>query len=184
MYCLLIYISWIQTEPGASEFKCYTSLYLIFTRNEFMSKCIHMFRCHENTLSKITEKKLTCCGVCCVSPPTDHYDGTGAIPRGGLARPDAHQPLQPQRCELQRTAANVDVHRAQLCRTYTPHCSQAPTVSWFPRPDLAGPCLGGSPPPGTDCFLISKLIGRQLGILHTVFWVEHKSRQALGSPRA
>ena len=33
-------------------------------------------------------------GVC---PPTDHYDGTGAIPRGGTARPDAHQPLQPQR---------------------------------------------------------------------------------------
>ena len=60
---------------------------------------------------KSLKKKLTCCGVCCVSPPTDHYDGTGAIPRGGLARPDAHQPLQPQRCELQRTAANVDVHR-------------------------------------------------------------------------
>ena len=33
-------------------------------------------------------------GVCA---PTDHYDGTGAIPRGGPARPDAHQPLQPQR---------------------------------------------------------------------------------------
>ena len=75
-------------------------------------------------------------------------------------------------------------YRAQLCRTYAPHCSQAPTVSWFPRPDLAGPCLGGSPPLGTNCFLIAKLFGRQLGILHTVFWVEHKSQQALGSPGA
>ena len=71
----------------------------------------HSFQNHWKNL-----QKLTCCGVCCVSPPTDHYDGTGAIPRGGLARPDAHQPLQPQRCELQRTASNVDV--PQLCRTH------------------------------------------------------------------
>ena len=64
-----IYISWIQTE-----FKCYTSLYLIFTRNEFMSKCIHMFRCHENTLSKITEKICKSWPVAgsavCPPPPT------------------------------------------------------------------------------------------------------------------
>ena len=141
MYCLLIYIS-VEFKLSLNVTHHFTWYSLEMNLWANASICSDAMK---TLFPKSLKKKLTCCGVCCVSPPTDHYDGTGAIPRGGLARPDAHQPLQPQRCELQRTAANVDVH--QLCRTYTPHCSQAPTVSWFPRPDLAGPCLGGSPPP-------------------------------------
>ena len=46
-----------------------------------------------------------------VCPPTDQYDGTGAIPRGGPARPDAHQPTAAanaaEMVALQRATSNV-----------------------------------------------------------------------------
>ena len=62
-------------------------------------------------------------------------------------------------------------YRAQLCITHHTALQSSADSQLIPE---ARPC--GTLPWGlttTDCFLISKLIGRQLGILHTVFWVEH-----------
>ena len=117
--------------------------------------------------TQITEKKLHCScwpvvgpAVC---PPTDHYDGTGAIPRLARARrcPDAHQPLQRDGC----TVFNLHVHVVQLLHFARNVRTTLLTVSW--SSDLAGPCLRGSPVP--NCFLILKLAKRHLTALN--FWL-------------
>ena len=113
-------------------------------------------------MAKITKKNLalwlTCCGACCVSRPTDHYDGTGAIPRAGVARSDAQHQAAAAAAEMVVAAFSLHVHLQ--CCTLLNVRTTLPTVSW--DPDLAGPCLRGSPAV-PDCFLISRHVKEAAG---------------------
>ena len=137
--------------------------FLHFTGPESVCECNNFLKMCQNSL----RKKLHCScwpvvgpAVC---PPTDHYDGTGAIPRLARARrcPDAHQPLQRDGC----TVFNLHVHVVQLLQFARNVRTTLLTVSW--SSDLAGPCLRGSPVP--NCFLILKLAKRHLTTLN--FWL-------------
>ena len=172
MYCLLIYISWIQTE-----FKCYASLYLIFTRNLWANASI-CSDAMKTLFPKSLKKADLLRGLLCV-PPHRPLWRHWCYPEGWTRAP--RRPPAAAAAEMW-VAAHCGQRRCAPSSTLYNALQSSADSQLIPE---ARPC--GTLPWGlttTDCFLISKLIGRQLGILHTVFWVEHKSWQALGSPRA
>ena len=122
---------------------------------------------------KIIFLPLTCNGASSVSAPTDHYDGTGAIPRLVPWCANQRQPRHNQRSPDGRRTARCSEdqahdhggtvgkqRRVQLRSSCT---SPAPAQLYrtlllrlgTADPDLAGPCPWGSPSTPPNCFLIS-----------------------------
>ena len=121
---------------------------------------------------KVIFLPLTCNGASSVSAPTDHYDGTGAIPRlvprcanqrtTNAAQTDdeptaAAKIRRPTTVARLRGASNEECNFGLLAlrqhrRSSTAlYCSELGTAD----PDLAGPCPWGSPSTPPNCFLIS-----------------------------
>ena len=122
---------------------------------------------------KVIFLPLTCNGASSVSAPTDHYDGTGAIPRlvprcanqrtTNAAQTDDEPPAAAKIRRTTTTVARLRGASNEECnfgllalrqhrRSSTAlYCSELGTAD----PDLAGPCPWGSPSTPPNCFLIS-----------------------------